>query len=277
MNELIEEEEVVQTLPSTPATPSLPRRMKISDDQVSLLIHLVHGSTNSKKFLAREFHAHHLKKHHQDENFAELMLASIDLKITEIAFYRSCTEEGPMFGKLCWNVKPEVMKQYNVVEVKLPNEWEYILTKPVNVKSRAKKSLLVDVEETNEESGKKEAKIRKVEKVVAVSFNICLVNEINSLQFKCVLILQVPKPVTPAASDKKEAAPKKRVQLLMSVARGQQISDVKKNALISQFLSKKTEQKLEKNDQHNESKEDVKNGANLVSTSMLVDDIVVID
>ena len=171
MNELEDEEEQAEAeLPSTPATPSIPKRMKITDDMVSLLIQLVHGNTNGKKFMAKEFHAHHLKKHHQEENFVELMGASIELKINEIAEYRSCTEAGPMFGKSCWNVKPDVMKQFEVTEIKLPNEWEYTLIKPVNVKSKAKKSLLVDGEETAEESGKKDSKIRKLEKDVEVCY-----------------------------------------------------------------------------------------------------------
>lgn len=164
--------------------------MKITEDLIGLLIQLVHGNTNGKKFMAKEFHAHHLKMHHREENFVELMNLSIELKINEIAEYRSCTEAGPMFGKSCWNVRPDVMKQFDVLEVKLPNEWEYTLTKPVNNKSKAKKSLLVDGDETAEDIGKKETKIRKVEKVAEVS---CFIKEYYKKLFSFLIL--VPKTI----------------------------------------------------------------------------------
>ena len=110
-------------------TPSQPKRILMTDESVKDLITLVHGNTNNRKFLVREFQAYRLKNYFNDPDYQEFSIRSVQEKITEICAYQSCPVDGVMFGKKCWYVKPEIQQKYlgdNVI-INLPNEWNYIL------------------------------------------------------------------------------------------------------------------------------------------------------
>lgn len=120
------------TQTKTPAQQKNQPRAKITNESVKELIKLVHGNQNNKKFIVREFQAYRLKNYHKDADCAEYSIKSIDDKMTEICDYKLCPDGGPMFGKKCWYVKPDVVKEfYGDDKPSLPNEWTYILEKDV--------------------------------------------------------------------------------------------------------------------------------------------------
>lgn len=50
----------------------------------------------------------------------------LEIKIPSIAV----REKRPEFKKVCWYVRAEVLKQYSMEDIKLPNSWEYVCVKP---------------------------------------------------------------------------------------------------------------------------------------------------
>ncbi|XP_037079161.1 translation initiation factor IF-2-like [Pollicipes pollicipes] len=48
----------------------------------------------------------------------------IETKLTEIALYGRCTTEGPLLGRCCWLVKPDVLAALPT-ELPLPSEWKW--------------------------------------------------------------------------------------------------------------------------------------------------------
>lgn len=224
--------EVEEELEKTPAPKQPIVRAKLDDEHVKDLIKLVHGNTNGRKYLIREFKAYRLKNFHQDPDFQEFSAKSVDEKIQEISAYKTCAEEGPLFGKKCWLVKQEMIQQYYGDEkMPLPNEWTYILQK--EVKERKPRPSLTAAELAKKE----EAPVEESKQDIAEPMEV---------------------EETPAPSPKPIAV-KKRVQLLISGPRGQEISQTKKNNLISQYL---------KNDQNESGSKEKVNPEN---------DVVVID
>lgn len=208
--EILEPEDNAQKAPSQPKT-SAQQRVKIPDTSVKELIKLVHGNVNRKKFILREFQAYRLKNFHKNADFQEFSVKSVEEKMMEVSDYKTCPEEGPLFGKKCYYVKPEAMrKYYGDEELKLPNEWKYILEKDVKEK-KPKQAVNVDSVKKDDSS------------------------EISLPEAKHVPPENKPEEVLKAKSPPAAGA-KKRVQLLMSVPRGQEFSETKKNNLMSLFL-----------------------------------------
>lgn len=46
-------------------------------------------------------------------------------KIAEIATWSKCSEPGPMNGRVCWLVNPEVLQKYNLQDLSVVNSWEF--------------------------------------------------------------------------------------------------------------------------------------------------------
>lgn len=111
-------------------------RPKIEGDSVKELIKLLHGNTNSKKFLIKEYQAYRLKNYHMLPNFQEFQIKSLEEKILEVSVYKTFPHEGPLFGKKCWYVKDEFIKEYFGDEIlPIPNQWTYILEKEKKIKN----------------------------------------------------------------------------------------------------------------------------------------------
>lgn len=207
-------DEKEKALPKTPAQQKNQQRAKFNIDSVKELIRLVHGNVNGKKFILREFQAFRLKNFHKNPDFQEFSVKSVEEKMMEISDYKTCPEEGPLFGKKCWLVKAEVIQEhfgFGDETLKLPNEWTYILEKEVKEK-KPKQPAVVDGAK-KEESTEKSPKAVKPEEVQEKP------KEVSK-----------PPPTPPAP------VVKKRVQLLMSVPRGQSFSESNKTNLISTFL-----------------------------------------
>lgn len=123
-----EEESDDKNVCKTPVVKKMPP--KIDNESIKELTRLVHGNINSRKFIIREFQAYRLKTYHNQSDFQEFSVKSVDEKMSEISEYKTCPEEGPLFGKKCWFVKSDIMKEFFGDEkLALPNRWTYILEK----------------------------------------------------------------------------------------------------------------------------------------------------
>lgn len=210
--EIVEPEEELEKTPA----PKTQFRAKFTEDSIKLLIQLLHYNSNSKRFIIREFQAYRLKNFYKDADFQEFLVKSVEEKVQEIADYKNCPEEGPMFNKKCWYVKAEVIQEYfGEDKLSMPNEWVYTIEKEVKEK-KPRMSLAA-------ENGKKDEQPDKIPVETRP--------EATELKPKTA-----EKPKTPPKQAVTPKPVKKRVQLLMSVPRGEEISQTKKNNLISQYL-----------------------------------------
>ncbi|XP_037040689.1 chromatin assembly factor 1 subunit A [Bradysia coprophila] len=215
------------------------KRIKLAEESVPDLLRLIHGNTNSSEFLSKEFRAFTAQKNKDDDKFQEFSLTSIRLKIKELAEWKPCPEEGPMMNKLCWYVASEQRKHYNLEDLSVINDWTYTLTPKSKTKSESKKAKEnekvkppPDAPDEPPSSAKTpKSKLGNIEKFTKV-----LSDDDKKKNFSIVQE-DVPsaKPKTDAEPSPKPA--KKRVKLLMSVPRGQEIPVQTKNSLISQYLS----------------------------------------
>lgn len=204
--------------PKTPAQNKTQQRAKITGDvSIKELIKLLHGNINSRRFIVREYQAYRLKNYHNNTDYQEYSIKSVDEKVAEISVYKTCPDEGPMFGKKCWYVKPEVTQEYYAEgELKLPNEWVYILEKEVKEKKPKQPTIDATKKDVSQEKSPPEVKPEVV--VVAKPKEVVKPKEVAK-----------PLPTPPQAG-------KKRVALLMSGPRGQALPEAKKSTLMSQFL-----------------------------------------
>lgn len=103
-----------------------PKKTKFPNEALVDLIRLLHGNTHGRSFLLREFITFWNKK-----NSGKLSKISVLKKISDIAKWIACPEEGPMHLKFCWYVAEDIRKQYmsDNEELSLPNvRWTYNLT-----------------------------------------------------------------------------------------------------------------------------------------------------
>ncbi|CRL05064.1 CLUMA_CG017973, isoform A [Clunio marinus] len=214
--EIIEQDEEEVQKPLAPQKSQM--SVKFTESSVKELIKLIHGNNNNKIFLIREFQAYRLKNYHKNADFQEYSMKTVEEKMMNIADYKTCPIEGAMFGKKCWLVKNEVLKEYFGDESPaLPNDWSYILEK---------------------KSTKRKQKTQQQAEVVKES--------------------SPPKLETQKGKETSETSQpiiKKRVQLLMSVPRGQAFPSSVKNALMTQFINTKdesTDKNVEKLEEKNE-------------------------
>ncbi len=142
--------------PSVSTSPSseISKRGSFPENSMPDLVRLVHVNTHNKMFLAREF-AEFLKqkvKKGSEESLPEeraggasessphfrkgqVAKRKIVERILEIAEYKKFHEEGPMKGKMCWVVKPEVLEKHHCNSkdsTTSENLWEYKLERPKN-------------------------------------------------------------------------------------------------------------------------------------------------
>lgn len=257
--EIIESEEDNQTeekptvkQPKTPA--QIKVRVKLEGESVKELIKLIHYNVNSKKFLIKEYQAYRLKNYHKLPDFQEYQVKSVDEKLNEISLYKTCPEEGSLFGKKCWCVKDEVIQEYFGDEkLPMPNQWTYILEKekkpkPVVNGGDSKKGSR-EVTPTDEKlSVTKSTPQSAVPESPKPANSFKITNFAKSSPKTPSAAPTTPKTVQPSTSktliQNKPAtntstaanSGKKRVAILMSVQRGQSINQEKKNLVINQFL-----------------------------------------
>ncbi|XP_055642384.1 chromatin assembly factor 1 subunit A [Toxorhynchites rutilus septentrionalis] len=111
------------------------KQIKLVDEGVKELITLIHGCAHNRKFLIKEFLAYWAKRRDEGELYApQFAPDSIRTKILEISSWRPCPDEGVMQNKMCWYVNKDTLKKYDLIDLKVPTEWKFIL-KPI-IKSK---------------------------------------------------------------------------------------------------------------------------------------------
>ena len=83
------------------------------------LIRLVHGNTNYKNFLAKEFCEFWHRKH----KLTKIAFKRVASRIQEIAEYQN----SEVLSRKVWMVKDDILKQYGILEPEIPNKWNYVL------------------------------------------------------------------------------------------------------------------------------------------------------
>lgn len=219
---------------------STPNRKVVTEEAMPDLIRLVHGNTHQRKLLVDEFRAFRKAAYGSQEDFKEFQLVGKCIK--RIAEWKRCEDDGPFKGKYAWLVQPEVLQKYNLTELPLPNKWQYHIELPTK-KLRPTK---LDVEAVKENIAEPKAPV-SIEK-----FAVVLSVEEKRKQFEKLaeskpVVDNIQSPAsTVVTSNNVSVKPvaagsqKKRVQLLMSVPRGQAIPEAAKNSLIQNFLNKNT-------------------------------------
>ncbi|XP_013113213.2 chromatin assembly factor 1 subunit A [Stomoxys calcitrans] len=161
--------------------------------------------------------------------------------------------------RLCWVVNQETLDKLDMSSLCLQNSWEYILTPKLKLDKESAKcdepTPSVTTEPTATDSNSKTTddnsldKANRDTKSQITKFTKVLTAEEKANQLeKLSSSNQVTTPKSSSKNSKKSTdsqtkspatnKEKKRVPLLMSVGRGQQISTPAKNKLISQFLQK---------------------------------------
>ncbi|XP_055309206.1 chromatin assembly factor 1 subunit A-like [Sitodiplosis mosellana] len=246
------------------------RRLQIGEKEIPDLIRLINGNQNSSKFLVKEFCAFLAKNHQPHREYAS---SSIMAKIKELAAWQSCPEEDCcMYRKMCWYVRVETRKRYNVNDLTFPNTWSYTIPprRPVGMnevegESKAtenneveKKTDLADIIEVSDDSNSctlsetltpeliKQASSKRQNYNIAKFIRPLTLDE-KKKQFEPITLNRRPSEDQMTEKDTNEApsaksssqasAPKKRLNILMSGPVGQELSPKLKTTLVTQFLS----------------------------------------
>lgn len=198
-------------------TPASAKKVPVTEEAMPDLIRLVHGNMRNRQFLIDEFRTFRKNTYGHLDAFQEFY--HISSRIQQIAGYKKCEEEGPMKGKAAYFVHNHVLQKYGLEDLSLPNTWQYHAVEKKKEKV-APKQLVESVEE-NTEKTKSDSMAPQVGPGPLTKFAVKVT---EGEKRKSLTTLAQPQ--------------KKRVQLLMSVPRGEVISETKKNNLISQFLQK---------------------------------------
>lgn len=218
-------------------TPSTRKVWTVTEEAMPKLIRLVHGNTHSRKFLVKEFTAFRKQTYGHLEDFKEFCF--VGSRIKRIAVWKQRQEE-PMQGKYAWFVHDEVLQRYNLIDLPLPNTWTYTLD-PTTSSSKPKKPIKLDMEASKENITEQKATntVPSIEKFAVIMSQNDKKKQFDKLSENKPITPQVAPEQSQQSSTPTATVPtKKRVQLLMSVPRGQTIPEAKKNSLIKHFLNK---------------------------------------
>lgn len=109
---------------------------------IPALIKLIHGNVNRREFLAKEFLAYWNKEQQRSvgdgmqegtvegnvsvSQSCDIFKKSVTNKIRDLASWMACPGGGPMAGRMCWYVPPETRALYGLADITLPNTlWNY--------------------------------------------------------------------------------------------------------------------------------------------------------
>ncbi|XP_071449805.1 chromatin assembly factor 1 subunit A-B-like [Hetaerina americana] len=237
------------------------------------LIKLIHGNINGWRFLVLEFLTYWKKKNDHKAQSKEvegdippstpssksaISKLSTARKIKELASWIQFPEGSVMTGKYAWCVTEETRAQFGLTDLSLPNSWKYHL-KPVKkneVKSTpTSPSAAVCEVPIESPNSTKPHLITKFTKVMSKEERLKQLKQrpkisgspqcgTASLQKQAPEIIEVDVISTSQTSNMKpsqsvssgpDAKPRKRVPLLVSVPRGQEIP---KSYSLSSFLKK---------------------------------------
>ncbi|XP_075159165.1 chromatin assembly factor 1, p180 subunit [Haematobia irritans] len=252
--------------------------LAITDVMLKDLARLLHGNNNSKSFLIKEYIAYVEKTEEAIKSgaFSNPLKAFVREKIDQMAewqvinseaIYKDQTNDDTKESakkkkkskkRLCWVVNQETLDKLEMSSLCLQNNWEYTLTPKLRLEKESGKGEEATSTVTTEPvaiggtknkncSDENLADKAKDKKSQITKFTKVLTAEEKALQLEKLSSSSTTTKNSPRDSKKigenKMKSPsankeKKRVPLLMSVGRGQQISTPAKNKLISQFLRK---------------------------------------
>lgn len=275
---ILEEPEVEEpSSPSVPNAGNSERSsikpVTVTDEMMKDLVRLLHGNNHSKNFLIKEYIAFVEKTEESVKNgeCANPLKSVIREKIDSIAEWQVVDAVPPSVAqaaestkkkkknkkRLCWVVNKETLDKLDMPSLLLQNNWEYTLTPKLKLDKESTtttedKNETVEKSTTDDVSSSKaddtitdkdqvkvsKSQITKFTKVLTAeekAKNLGKTTSSNALKNspKDNKNLTENKAKSPTSSKEK-----KRVPLLMSVSRDQQISTTAKNKLISQFLRK---------------------------------------
>lgn len=147
------------------------------EDALPDFVRLVHGNTNNKGFLAKEFSAFWSKKkidsNPQDDKSKSdgsgtpvvpnsgIPKSKILERLQDVAKYERFEEAGPLQGRMCWVVKKEILEKLELTgKLNIPNDWKYVLEQP--------KRAVDVVKSANTSPQKKEEEKKKEKKRVSI-------------------------------------------------------------------------------------------------------------
>ena len=288
----------------------------LSDNMVKDLIRVIHGNNHSKNFLINEYIAYIEKTEESVKNgdLRKPLKSVIRDKIDEMAEWQvvdatassiqemeqnsdETTETNKKKKKckrrLCWVVKQDILDKMNLSSLELHNSWKYTLPpkfvkaeKDIKTEDNAEASTSTKIGECNStrvtEAAEDNAAAAGKGKEKNTTSQITKFAKVLSADEKSKK-LQNAKPASSnttidktATEIKQTSKEKKRVPLLMSVPRGQQISTPTKNKLISQFLQQKGKEK-EDTPQHSSPTTSTRLRTATASPTVEDDDVVILD
>lgn len=250
------------------------RRKKINlpEDEIRDLIKLVHGNLNQAKFLVKEYQEFRKKRLEESagaESLGVVTNMSIMRRIRELAKWETCRtgDTEMMHNRSAWIVQPHALERYGMAQWPLLNQWQYTLTP-----KRTHESLRAPASDKKDKISNPPAVAMSVPQSVgscpaigsAASTltppTVKAPSHTSIAKFAKVLTsAERLKSIAPKSSVHDENANgtigeatvsspqaatsnpvlKKRVALLMSVPRGQNIPEQSKNQLIKKFLKNK--------------------------------------
>ena len=200
---------------------------------------MLHGNTNSQKFLLKEFLEYISRKNEGAEKL--IPKSKLHQKIRDVATWMACPEPGPMQDKYCWYVTEACRTQYLGDEkLPLPNEWTYCLTP---------KKRSVNVEAADKPADKEKEKEKEKEKKTVpliTQFTKTLTAEEKQKQLTekaasaTFVSKSIEKPLV-STSATKATPPTNRVPkraTLISVPRGEPLPKSPRMSLMDKFVSK---------------------------------------
>uniref|UniRef100_A0A336L2K3 CSON014838 protein n=1 Tax=Culicoides sonorensis TaxID=179676 RepID=A0A336L2K3_CULSO len=208
------------------STPISAKKVAITEDAMPDLIRLVHGNMRNRQFLVEEFRTFRKNTYGDLPGFQEFH--HIGSTILKIAEYKKSEENGPLKGKSAYFVHDHILKQYNMEDLPLPNTWSYHAVE--------KKKVALTSEKLNKSITKSDLKESKETTIQQPSAGPLTKFAVKITDDERQAKNHVNSPSTSMSIKKSPAIQKKRVQLIMSVPRGESISESKKSLLISQFL-----------------------------------------
>ncbi|XP_017100619.2 chromatin assembly factor 1 subunit A-B [Drosophila bipectinata] len=204
--------------------PDAPVPLQLDERLLQQLVRLTHGNRNSKVFLINEY-LEYLKT--QEGGGEGAVLPSKTLvreKFDELASWKHVELTTPDLNtsassakkakkpkkRLCWVVPPEILEKFHLPDLSLQNQWDYTLTPKITEGPDAQQHELSPPAEAAE---------------ATASPTVATATPTSS----------------GATTPNTGGGTKKRATLLMSVPRDQPIQTAAKNALISQFLRRRSD------------------------------------
>lgn len=133
---------------------------KFPDELIPDLIKLIHGNTNNRGFLVKEFQKFISNKNspasdsdcctiiEERSHVKEISNVSIARKIKELSTWMPCSEQGAMYSKMCWFVERAVREKFDMTHLELPNDWSYLLVPRKRIDSSKKEKPNADNKES---------------------------------------------------------------------------------------------------------------------------------